>query len=79
VGKPEGNRPLGRPRRGWESNIKMDLREMGWGGMVLIHPDQDRDKWRALVNKVMNFGKFLNSSATGRFSRRTHVHGFSLV
>jgi len=54
VGKPEGKRPLGRRRRRWEDNIKMDLREVGGGGdwMVLAH---DRDRWRALVNKVMNF------------------------
>jgi len=54
VGKPEGKRPLGRPRRRWEDNIKMDLREMGGGGdcMELV---QDRDRWRALVNTVMNF------------------------
>jgi len=53
VGKPEGKRPLGRPRRRWEDNIKMDLREMGGGGdrMELA---QDRDRWRALVNTVMN-------------------------
>ena len=55
VGKSEGKRPLGRPRRRWEDNIKMDLREVGGGGdwMELA---QDRDKWRALVNTVMNFG-----------------------
>jgi len=54
VGKPEGKRPLGRPRRRWEDNIKMDLREVGRGGnwMELA---QDRDRWRALVNAVMNF------------------------
>jgi len=54
VGKPEGKRPLRRPRRRWEDNIKMDLREMGAGGdwLELV---QDRDRWRALVNKVMNF------------------------
>ena len=53
VGKPEGKRPLGRPRRRWEDNIKMDLQEMGGGGdwMELA---QDRDRWRALVNTVMN-------------------------
>ena len=53
VGKPEGNRPLGRPRRRWEDNIKMVLREVGGGGdwMELA---QDRDRWRALVNTVMN-------------------------
>jgi len=49
VGKPEGKRPLGRPRRRWEDNIKMDLREVGGGGA------QDRDRWRALVNTVMNY------------------------
>jgi hypothetical protein len=47
VGKPEGNRPLGRPRRMWVNNIKMDLREIGWD-------DMDRDQWRALLNTVMN-------------------------
>jgi len=54
VGKPEGKRPLGRPRRRWENNIKMDLREVGRGGgrMELA---QDRDRWRALVNMVMSF------------------------
>ena len=53
VGKPEGNRPLGRPRRRWEDNIKMDLWEVGGGGdwMELA---QDGDRWRALVNTVMN-------------------------
>jgi hypothetical protein len=50
----EGKRPLGRPRRRWEDNIKMDRREMGWGGMEWIDLAQDRDQWRALVNTVMN-------------------------
>jgi hypothetical protein len=54
VGKPEGKRPLGRPRRKWEDNIKMDLREIGWGGVNWIDLAQDRDQWRALVNTVMN-------------------------
>jgi hypothetical protein len=54
VGKPEGKRPLGRPRRRWEDNIIMDLREIGWGGMDCIDLAQDRDQWRALVNTVMN-------------------------
>jgi hypothetical protein len=54
VGKPEGKRTLGKPRRRWEDNIKMDLREMGWGGMDWIDLAQDRDQWRALVNTVMN-------------------------
>jgi hypothetical protein len=54
VVKPEGRRPLGRPRRRWEDNIKMDLREVGWGSMDWINLPQDRDRWRALVNAVMN-------------------------
>jgi hypothetical protein len=54
VGKPEGRRPLERPRRRWEDNIKMDLREDEWGGMDWINLAQDRDRWRALVNAVMN-------------------------
>jgi len=51
--KPEGKRPHGRPRRRWEDNIKMDLQEMGCGGMDWIELDQDRDRWWALVNAVM--------------------------
>jgi hypothetical protein len=54
VGKPDGRRPLERPRRRWEDNIKMDLREVGWRGMDWINLAQDRDRWRALVNAVMN-------------------------
>jgi hypothetical protein len=54
VGKPEGKRPLGRPRRGWVDNIRMDLGEVGWGGVDWIGLAQDRDQWRALMNAVMN-------------------------
>ena len=54
VGKPEGKRLLGRPRRRWEDNIKMDLQEVGCGGMEWIELAQDRDRWRELVNAVMN-------------------------
>jgi hypothetical protein len=54
VGKPEGNRPLERPRLRWENAIKMDLLEIGWGGVEWIHLAQDRDRWRAVVNAVMN-------------------------
>jgi hypothetical protein len=54
VGKPEGRRPLGRPRRRWEDNIKMDLREIGFGDVDWFHWAQDRDRWQALVNTVMN-------------------------
>ena len=54
VGKPEGKRPLGRPRHRWEDNIKMFLKEVGCGGMDWIKLAQDSDRWRALVNAVMN-------------------------
>jgi hypothetical protein len=54
VGKPEGKRPLGRPRRRWVDNIKMDLTEIGWDGIDWIDLAQDRDRWRTLVNTVMN-------------------------
>jgi len=67
VGKPEGKRPLGRPRLRWEDNIKTDLQEVGFGGMDWIKLAQDRDRWWALVNAVMNLwvpenmGNFLTS------------------
>jgi hypothetical protein len=79
VGNPKGKGPLGRPRRRWEDNIKMYLRELGWGGMDWIDLAKDRDQWRALVNTVMNFrvGKLLSSCATGGFSRRTQLPGVS--
>jgi hypothetical protein len=54
VGKPEGKRPLGRPRRRGVDDIKMDLREIGWDGVDWIELAQDRGQWRALVNTVMN-------------------------
>jgi hypothetical protein len=56
VGNPEGKRPLGRPRFRWEDYIKIYLQEVGCGGMDWIDLAQDRDRWRALVNAVMNFG-----------------------
>jgi hypothetical protein len=79
VGKLEGKRSLGRPRRRWGDNIKMDLREIDWGGMDWIDLAEDRDQWRALVNTVMNLWVpkniiFLSSCATGGFSRRTQLH-----
>ena len=54
VGKPEGKRLIGRSRRRWEDNIKMDIQEVGCGVMDCIELAQDRDRWRALVNAVMN-------------------------
>jgi hypothetical protein len=54
VGRPEGKRSLGRSRRIWEDNSRMDLRETGWDGVKHMHVTQDRDQWRTLVNTVMN-------------------------
>jgi hypothetical protein len=54
MGNPEGKRSLGRPRRRWEDGIRIDLREIGWGSVGCIQLDQDRDRWRAFVNTVMN-------------------------
>jgi hypothetical protein len=65
MGKPEGKRPLGRPRCRWMGNIEMAVREIGWGGVDWIYLTEDRDQWRVLVNMVMNrwvpsvAGKFL--------------------
>ena len=56
VGRYEGKRPLGRPRRRWEDNIKMDLQEVGRGCRDWMELTQERDRWRALVSTVMNFG-----------------------
>jgi hypothetical protein len=56
LGKPEGKIPHGRSRRRWEDNIRMDLREIRWEGVVWIHLAVDRDRWRALVNTIMNVG-----------------------
>jgi hypothetical protein len=54
MGKPEGKRPLGRPRRRWVNNIRMDLGEAGWGGVDWIVLAKDRNRWRAPVNSVLN-------------------------
>jgi hypothetical protein len=77
VGKPEGKRPLGRPRYRWVDNIKMDLR---WDGVIWPGSIWLRDQWRALVNTVINLqvpynaGNFLSSCKTGGFPRRAYVH-----
>jgi hypothetical protein len=79
VGKPEGRRPLGRPRRRWVDNIKIDFRELEWGGIDWIDLTQNRDLWRALVNTVMNLrvpqnaGKFLSSCKIGGFLKRAQL------
>jgi hypothetical protein len=83
VGKPEGKKSMGRPRRIWENTIKMDLQEVGCGGMDWIELAQDRDRWRALMNEVINLrilynaGDFLTSCKQASFSRRTLLHGVS--
>jgi hypothetical protein len=76
----EGKKPLGRPRRGWVDDIKIDLRDIGWDSMDWIDVAQDRDQWRTLVNTVMNLRvplnpwKFLSSCTIGGFSRRAQLH-----
>ena len=83
VGKPGGKRPLGRPRRRWVDNIRMDLQKVGCGYMDWIGRAQDRDRWRTLVSAVMylrvpwNTGNFLTSCKPLSFSRRTLHHGVS--
>ena len=83
VGKPEGNRPLGRPRRRWVDNIRMDLQEVACGYMDWIGLAQDRDRWRTLVSVVMdlrvscNAGNLLTNCKPVSSSRRTLHHGVS--
>ena len=83
VGKPEGRRPQGRPRRRWVNNNRMDLQEVGCGYMDWIGLAQDRDRWRTLVSAVMNFrvlwnaGNFLTSCKPVSFLRRTLHHAVS--
>jgi hypothetical protein len=84
VGKPEGKRPLGRPRRRWEDNIKMDFQEVEGGRGDWMELAQDRDRWRALVGTVRDFefhkcGEFLDwlHCLLVSFSKRTLLHGVS--
>ena len=83
VGKPEGKRPLGRPRRRWVDNIRMDLQEVGCGYMDWIGLALDRDRWRTLVSAVMNLGvpwnagNFLTNCKPVSSSRGTLHHGVS--
>jgi hypothetical protein len=83
VGRPEGKRPLRRPRRRWLDNVKMDLIETGWGGVDWIDLAQDRDQWRSLMNTVVNFRvpqnarKFFSSCTVGSFLRRAQLHEVS--
>jgi hypothetical protein len=82
VGKPEGKRPLERLECRWEDNIKMDFQEIGWGDLHWIDVAQDKVKWRALVNAMMNrcIPKrkiFLTSCGMISFSRRTLLRGVS--
>jgi hypothetical protein len=84
VGKPEGKGPLGRPRRRWVDNIRMDLGEVGWGDMDWIGLAQDRNRWRALVNSVLNLrvpwnaGKLSSGLTTGGLLSSAQLHRASL-
>ena len=83
VEKPKEKRPLGRTKRSWEDSTKMDLQEVGCGGMDWINLAQDSDRWRALMNAVTNLrvpqnsGDFLTSCKPVSFSRRTMLRGVS--
>jgi hypothetical protein len=83
VANPEGKRPLVRQRSTWVDNLKMDLREIGWGGIDWSDLVQDRDQWATVVNTIMslqvpqNAGKFFSSYATGSFSRMDQIHEVS--
>jgi hypothetical protein len=83
VGKPKGRRPLERPRRRWLDNIRMDLVEVGWGYVDWIGLAENRGRWRALVNSVLNLrvpytaGKLLSVQTTGDFSSSAQLHGVS--
>jgi hypothetical protein len=80
VGKPEVKRPLGRPRRRWVDNIRMDLGEVGWDDVDWIGVAQDRNRWRALVNSVLNLrgpwnaGKLSSGLTSGGLSSSAQLH-----
>jgi hypothetical protein len=80
VGKPEGKIPLGRPRRRWVDNIRMDLVEVGWGDVDWIGLAQEMNRWRALVNSVLNLrvprnaGKLSSGLTTGSLSSSVQLH-----
>jgi hypothetical protein len=83
VVKPEERRPLGRPRRRWVENIRMDLGQVGWGDVDWIGRAQGRNRWRALVNSVLNLWvvcnalKLLSGLTTGGFSSSAQLHRVS--
>jgi hypothetical protein len=85
AGKPDGKRPLGRPRLRWVDHIKMALLEMGWGGMDWIGLTQDRNKWRALVNVAIklrvsrNAGKLSSGYTNAGLPSSAHLHRAELV
>jgi len=84
VGRPEGRRPLGKSRHRWEDNIKMELQELGLKGMDWNDLAQDRDRWQALANVVMNLqvlqnGHFLANQRPVSFSRRNMPNGVSYL
>jgi hypothetical protein len=83
VGKPEGTRPLGRPRHRWVDNIRMDLGEVGWGDVDWIGLARDRNRWKALVNSVLNLhvplyaGELLSGLTTGGLLSSAQLHRVS--
>jgi hypothetical protein len=85
VGKPEGKRPLGRPRHRWVDNIRMDLGEVGWGDVDWIGMAKDRNRWRALVNSALNHrvprnaGKLSSGLTSSGLSGSAQLHIVSLV
>jgi hypothetical protein len=85
VGKTEGKRPLGRPKRRWVDNIRMDLGEVGWGDVDWIGLAQDRNRWRALVNSILNLrvprnaGKLSSGLTSSGVSSSAQLHTVSDV